>query len=96
MSTWAERYEHASEDTRRQIDRLLEQDADDRAWAEQLGPVYRQPHVAVLLDKSKQAISWLTSPQPSLDGDRPLDRLRLGDVTPVTAATARAARAMAA
>lgn len=40
--------------------------------------------------------SWLTSPQPSLDGDRPLDRLRAGDVTPVAAAAARAARAMAA
>lgn len=142
----AERYDHASEDTRRQIERLLEQDADDRAWAEQLGPVYRQADVAGLLGKSKQAISadpgllrlelrsgqlgypvfqfdgrrilpgirevvatltpamattwtiasWLTSPQPSLDGDRPLDRLRAGDVTPVAAAAARAARAMAA
>lgn len=27
--------------------------------------------------------SWLTSPQPALDGDRPVDRLRSGDNGPV-------------
>ena len=32
--------------TRHQIERLLQQDADDRAWAEQIGPVYRQGDVA--------------------------------------------------
>lgn len=40
-----------------QIERLLHQDADDRAWAEQLGPVYRQGDVARLLDKTRQAVS---------------------------------------
>jgi hypothetical protein len=53
----AERIASASPATRRQIDRLLEQDADDRSWAEQLGPVYRQADVAALLGKSKQAVS---------------------------------------
>jgi len=50
-------YRDAAEDTRRQIDRLLELDADDHAWAEQLGPVYRQSDVARLLRKTKQAVS---------------------------------------
>lgn len=53
----AERYEQASSDTRRLVDRLLHQDADDRAWAEQIGPAYRQRDVAELLGKSKQAVS---------------------------------------
>lgn len=52
-----ERYEHASDATRRVVDRLLAQDEDDRAWAEQIGPVYRQGDVAALLGKSKQAVS---------------------------------------
>lgn len=39
------------------VDRLLQQDADDQAWAEQIGPVYRQADVAELLGKSKQAVS---------------------------------------
>lgn len=56
-SLLVERYRDASDDTRRQVDRLLTQDADDRAWAEQLGPVYRQGDVAALLGKSKQAVS---------------------------------------
>jgi len=47
----------ASPDTRYQIERLLCQDADDRAWAEQLGPPYRQGDVARLLEKSRQAVS---------------------------------------
>ena len=47
----------ASPDTRYQIERLLHQDADDRAWAEQLGPAYRQGDVARLLGKSRQAVS---------------------------------------
>ncbi len=57
MVTLDAQYQQASEDTRRQIDRLLEQDADDRAWAQQLGPVYRQADVASLLGKTKQAVS---------------------------------------
>lgn len=56
-SALLDRYRDASEDTRRQIDRLLEQDADDRAWAQEVGPVYRQHDVARLLGKSKQAVS---------------------------------------
>jgi hypothetical protein len=55
--TLVERYRAASEDTQRQINRLLEQDADDQAWVEQVGPVYRQGDVADLLGKSKQAVS---------------------------------------
>lgn len=65
----ADRYESASEETRRLIDRLLAEDADDRAWREQLGPVYRQATVAELLGKSKQAVS----------ADSGLLRLRLRD-----------------
>jgi hypothetical protein len=145
-SALVERYREASEDTRRQVDRLLEQDADDQAWAEQLGPVYRQADVAALLGKTKQAVSadtgllklelrnghigypvfqfdgrrvlpglrevvttlaptvtvpwtvasWLTSPQPSWDGARPLDRLRAGEVDEVVAAARRMARSLAA
>jgi len=48
---------NASPETRYQIERLLRQDADDRAWAEQLGPAWRQGDVARLLGKSKQAVS---------------------------------------
>lgn len=47
----------ASPETRYQIEILLRQDADDRAWAAQLGPVYRQSDVARLLHKSRQAVS---------------------------------------
>lgn len=47
----------ASPETRYQIECLLRQDADDRAWAGQLGPAYRQGDVARLLGKSKQAVS---------------------------------------
>lgn len=57
MDVIAERYAKASEETRRMVDRLLAQDADDRAWIAQLGPVYRQTDVARLLGKSKQAVS---------------------------------------
>jgi hypothetical protein len=53
--------------TRRLVNRLLDQDADDQAWADQVGPVYRQGDVAGLLGKSKQAVS----------GDRRLLRLEL-------------------
>lgn len=53
----AERYSKASEEARHLVDRLLAQDADDRAWSEQLGPAYRQADVARLLRKSKQAVS---------------------------------------
>jgi hypothetical protein len=52
-----ERYRRASDDTRRIIDQLLVHDADDQAWAEQIGPVYRQGDVALLLGKSRQAVS---------------------------------------
>lgn len=55
--TVADRYGRASETTRRLVDRLLVQDADDRAWADQIGPVYRQGDVAELLGKTKQAVS---------------------------------------
>lgn len=52
-----QRYADASKETQRLVDRLLAQDADDRAWTAQLGPVYRQTDVARLLEKSKQAVS---------------------------------------
>jgi hypothetical protein len=47
----------ASPETRYQVQRLLRQDADDRAWTAQLGPAYRQGDVARLLGKSRQAVS---------------------------------------
>lgn len=53
----ADRYAQASEDTRRQVARLLAQDADDRAWADQVGSAYRQADVVALLGKTKQAVS---------------------------------------
>jgi hypothetical protein len=56
-SAVAERYRDADDETRRMVDRLLNQDADDRAWASQLGPALRQSDVARLLGKSKQAVS---------------------------------------
>lgn len=140
--TVQERYARATDETRRIVDRLLEQDATDARWAAQLGPAYRQADVAALLGKSKQAVSrdrhllalrtrggaivypafqfdgrrllpglgtvvttlvpvaaspwtvasWLTSGSASLDGRRPLDVLREGEV----AAVQRAADAFAA
>lgn len=45
------------EPLREQIERLLEQQADDDAWGKQLGPAYTQGQVSRLLDKSKQAVS---------------------------------------
>lgn len=39
--------------------------------------------------------SWLTSPNPDLDGLRPIDALRRGEVTQVTTLAERAARRMA-
>jgi len=59
----------ASVETRYQIECLLRQDADDHAWAEQLGPAYRQGDVARLLGKSRQAVS----------ADRGLLRLEMRD-----------------
>ncbi|MFU8878105.1 MAG: hypothetical protein ACNA7E_08175 [Wenzhouxiangellaceae bacterium] len=59
----------ASPETRYQIECLLRQEADDQAWAEQLGPAYRQSDVARLLGKSKQAVS----------ADRGLLRLEMRD-----------------
>ncbi|MGH3440556.1 MAG: antitoxin Xre/MbcA/ParS toxin-binding domain-containing protein [Nitriliruptorales bacterium] len=145
-STIVERYASASAETRYLVDRLLAADADDRAWARQLGPVYRQADVARLLRKSKQAVSsdphliklemrrgdvgypvfqfdgprllagirevggilrpavetewtvasWLTSPQPDLNGRRPLNLLRERQMEEVLAAARRAARSLAA
>lgn len=40
-----------------QIEKFLDQDADDAAWAQQLGPAYTQDQVATVLGKSKQAVS---------------------------------------
>lgn len=57
MATLLERYRRAPSDVKRQIDLLLRQAEDDRAWAQQLGPVYAQGQVAELLGKSKQAVS---------------------------------------
>lgn len=141
-----DRYHRASAETQRLIDRVLEQDADDHAWAEQVGPAYRQADVAELLGKSKQAVSadtgllrlemrngrigypafqfdgrvvvsglrevvgllspvaatdwtvasWLTSSQPELDQQRPIDVLRAGVLEAVLAAARRAAAALAA
>lgn len=121
-------------------------EVDDRAWADQIGPVYREADVAPLLGKSQRAVSadggllrlelrdgrvgypvfqfdgprllpgirdvvhllapavaspwtiasWLTSEQPSLGGQRPLDRLRAGDTEAVLAEARRMARAMVA
>jgi hypothetical protein len=143
VTTLLERYQRAPSDVRRQVDLLLSQAEDDRAWIEQLGPVYTQGQVAGLLGKSKQAVStdkgllrlemrdgsigypvlqfegdrvlpgmqailrtlapvaattwtvasWLTSPSPDLDGKAPLDRLRRGDVSEVTAVAERLAAA---
>jgi len=56
-ATLIDRVRDASPEVRDQIERLLRQDADDRAWAEQLGPAYRQGDVARLLGKSRQAVS---------------------------------------
>lgn len=56
-SAIAQRYADATAETRRLVDRLLSQDVDDRAWTAQLGPAYRQSDAALLLGKSKQAVS---------------------------------------
>lgn len=92
----------ASPDTRYQIERLLRQDADDRAWAEQLGPAYRQGDVARLLGKSRQAVSADTGllrlemrdgeigyPIFQFDGRRKLPGVRevVGILSPVAAST---------
>ncbi|MBA2495636.1 MAG: DUF2384 domain-containing protein [Acidimicrobiia bacterium] len=141
-----DRYRTATEDTQRLIDHLLDHDADDRAWADQIGPVYAQQRVAELLAKTPQAVSadrrllrltmrsgpigypvwqfhgrrllpgiaevgavlgpaaasswtvasWLTSPQPSLDGVRPIDALHDGRVEAVVDEARRVAAAWAA
>lgn len=57
MATLLEQYQRAPAEVKRQIDLLLQQAEDDRAWSEQLGPAYTQGQVAVLLGRSKQAIS---------------------------------------
>jgi|GEM_PF-1763845 len=59
----------ASAETRYQIECLLRQEADDQAWAGQLGPAYRQGDVARLLGKTRQAVS----------ADRGLLRLEMRD-----------------
>lgn len=53
----ARRILHAPVDIQTQIARLLQHAEDDEAWAEQLGPVYRQADVARLLGRSKQAVA---------------------------------------
>lgn len=57
MATLLERYQQAPADVKRQVDLLLRQAEDDRAWTDQLGPAYTQGQVAELLGKSKQAVS---------------------------------------
>ena len=57
MTTLLERYQRAPADVQRQVDLLLRQAEDDRAWTDQLGPAYTQGQVAELLGKSKQAVS---------------------------------------
>lgn len=57
MASLAERYERAPAVVRCQIDLLLSQAEDDRAWAQQLGPVYTQGQVAELLGTSEQIVS---------------------------------------
>ncbi|MTV27819.1 hypothetical protein FTX61_20735 [Nitriliruptoraceae bacterium ZYF776] len=145
MTTLLERYRHAPPEVRRQVDLLLSQADDDRAWAQQLGPAYTQGQVAALLNKSKQAVStdrgllrldmrdgrvgypvfqfegdrvlpgmqdvvrilspvavttwtvasWLTNPSADLGGATPLEKLRRGDVSVVTAIAQRLAAAWA-
>ena len=51
------RYAQATEETRRLVDEILDADADDRAWVEQLGPALRGVTVARMLDVSPQAVS---------------------------------------
>lgn len=48
-------YATASPETRRLVTVLLEQDAVDRRWAEQVGPSLTQADTARLLGKSEQA-----------------------------------------
>lgn len=57
MTTLLERYRRAPADVKRQVDLLLRQAEDDRAWTDQLGAAYTQGQVAELLGKSKQAVS---------------------------------------
>jgi hypothetical protein len=89
VATLSERYERAPSDVQRQVDLLLRQAEDDRAWAEQLGPVYTMTQVAGLLGKSKQAVSsdpgllrlemrsgGIGYPVFQFDGDRVLPGLR--------------------
>jgi len=57
VTTLLESYQRAPAAVRRQVDLLLRQAEDDRAWTDQLGPVYTQGQVAELLGKSKQAVS---------------------------------------
>jgi hypothetical protein len=57
MASLLERYQRAPSDVKRQVDLLLSQAEDDRAWSQQLGPIYTQRQVAQLLGKSKQAVS---------------------------------------
>jgi hypothetical protein len=52
-----ELYDRASEETRRLVRDLLEQDATDRAWAGQVGPALTQADAARLLGKTEQAVA---------------------------------------
>lgn len=53
----AEFFAAASPETRRLVTDLLEQDAADRAWGDQIGPSLTQADTARLLGKSEQAIA---------------------------------------
>jgi hypothetical protein len=79
-------YKGASAETRQLVDALLEQDATDRAWAEQVGPSLSQADAARLLGKSEQATAKdprllrvktrsgrIAYPVVQFDGRRPLD-----------------------
>lgn len=48
----ADKYHAVSEETRRLIERLVQQDSDDRAWAHQIGPVCEASDAAELLGRS--------------------------------------------
>lgn len=53
--TVAQMFDCATPEVQRLVRTLLEQDAADRAWAEQLGPSLTQADAARLLGKSEQA-----------------------------------------
>lgn len=85
METLEKRVAGASPTVRTQIERLLDQDADDVAWSAELGPAYRRSDVACLLGITPQAVGQrkgllalrqrnqaIVYPIFQFDGDRPL------------------------